>query len=146
MTKSSSFIDIVVGYNSELNTSTSNTKFCGIVMENSLSWKVHRDQLIPKLYTAYYTIRAIKPFMSQDRIKVGMLFLCHCLMIYGILFWGNSSHSIHSDYKKRIIRIFTKSGPRDSCRELFKKLKVLPFQLQFVFSVLLFVVNTEDQY
>jgi hypothetical protein len=43
MTKSSSFIDIVVGYNNKLITDTSNTKFLGIVNENSLSWKAHID-------------------------------------------------------------------------------------------------------
>jgi len=78
-----------------VNTNTSNTKFLGIVTENSLSWKAHIDQLIPKLCTACYTIRASKPFVSQD---TGMLVYCSCshsLMNCGIIFWGNSSQSIH---------------------------------------------------
>jgi len=49
-----------------------------------------------------------------------------------------------SDHKKRVIRIITRSRPRDSCRELFKKLKILPFQLQCIYSFLLFVANSKD--
>jgi hypothetical protein len=40
------FIDIIIGYNNKLITSTSYTKFLGITTENSLSWKAHIDQLI----------------------------------------------------------------------------------------------------
>jgi hypothetical protein len=71
MTKSSSFLDIVIGYNNKLITSTSNTEFLGIVIENVLSRKAHVDQLC----TACYAVRAIKPFMSLDTPKVGTLFL-----------------------------------------------------------------------
>ena len=46
MIKSSSFIDIIIGYNNNLITSTSNTKFLGIIIENSSSWKAQIDQLI----------------------------------------------------------------------------------------------------
>jgi hypothetical protein len=51
MTKSSSFLDIVIGYNNKLITSTSNTEFLGIVIENLLSQKAHVDQLTPAVYS-----------------------------------------------------------------------------------------------
>jgi len=40
----------------------------------------------------------------------------------------------------------TKSRIRDSCRQLFKRLEILPLQSQYIFSVLLFVVKNEDLY
>jgi len=49
MTKSSSFLDIVIGYNNNLIMSTSNSEFLGIVIENLLSRKAHVDQLTPNL-------------------------------------------------------------------------------------------------
>jgi hypothetical protein len=70
MTKRISFIDIVIGYNNKHITSTSNTKFLGIVIEKSYSWKAHIDQLILKLCTTYYAIRLIKHFMSHDTLKL----------------------------------------------------------------------------
>ena len=49
-------------------------------------------------------------------------------MSYGIIFWGNSSHSstIFS-MQKMAIRIMEGCGNRVSCRNLFKKLQILPF-------------------
>jgi hypothetical protein len=40
----------------------------------------------------------------------------------------------------------TKSGSRDSCRQLFKRLEILPLQFQYIFSVLLFVVKNKVLY
>ena len=70
MTKSISFINIVDGYNNELITSTSNTKFLVVVIENSLSWKAHIDRLIPNLCTACYAIRVIKTSLSQGTLNL----------------------------------------------------------------------------
>jgi hypothetical protein len=40
----------------------------------------------------------------------------------------------------------TRSRYRDSCRQLFKKLGILPFYSQYIFSLLLFVVRNMDLY
>jgi hypothetical protein len=42
--------------------------------------------------------------------------------------------------QKRVIRILMGIGYRESCRGLFKDLKILPFALQYILSLLLFVV------
>jgi len=147
ITKSNSFIDIVVSLKNKLITSTSNSKFLGIVIENSLSWKAHIDQFIPKLCTACYAITAIKSFMSLDTLQLVYYSYFHCLINYGIIFWGNSSHSIHIfRLQTRVIRIITGSRTRDSCRELFIKLKILPLQSLYILSLLLFVLNNKDKY
>jgi hypothetical protein len=61
-------------------------------------------------------------------------------MSYGIIFWGNSypSNSIFK-IQKRIIRIITNAGSRDSCRQLFKQLQILSLPSQYIFSLLGFV-------
>ena len=45
--------------------------------------------------------------------------------------------------KKRVIRIITRSRPRDSCRELFKNLEILPLYSQYIFSISTFVVKNK---
>ena len=66
----------------------------------------------------------------------------HSVMSYGIIFWGNSHHSINIfKSQKRIIRIMTYTDKRDRCHPLFKKLQILPFPSQYIFSLLTFVVN-----
>jgi hypothetical protein len=45
-------------------------------------------------------------------------------MSYGIMFWGNSSHSsVIFKIQKGVIEIIMGFGYRKSCRELFKELK-----------------------
>jgi hypothetical protein len=48
--------------------------------------------------------------------------------------------------QKRVIRIMMGCGYRESCRELLKKLKILPLSSQYIFSLLLFVVNNSDYF
>jgi len=68
-------------------------------------------------------------------------------MSYGIMFWGNSSHSsVIFKMQKRVIRMMTGYGYRESCREFFKELKILTLSSQYIFSLLLFVVNNTDYF
>ena len=68
-------------------------------------------------------------------------------MSYGLIFWGNSTHSDDIfRIQKRIIRIITNSNKNASCRELFKKQKILPLQSQYIYSMLLFNIKNKDQF
>jgi hypothetical protein len=107
-----------------------------------LSWKSHIDWLMSKLSSACYAVRAVKPYMSQETLRMIYFSYVHPVMTYGIIFWGNSLNSIHIfRLQKRILRIITTSRGRDSCRELFRNLKIFPLQSQYVFSLLLFMAK-----
>jgi len=66
ITKNISVDEISIGYNTMFTSNTLNTKFVGLVITNSLSWKDHITQLTPKLCKARYLLRCIRLFMSQD--------------------------------------------------------------------------------
>jgi len=137
--------EVSIGYNNTFISNTPNTKFLGLVTTNSLSWKDHITQLIPKLSKACYVLRCIRSLMSQDALKSIYSSYFHSLITYGIIFWGNSSYSSHIfQLQKRAVRIITGSRPRDACRELFKHLRILPLQSQYILSVLLFVVDNKN--
>ena len=65
-------------------------------------------------------------------------------MSYGVIFWGNSP-SVKKIFKlqKRIIRIITNKKTRDSCREVFKIMRINTFYSQYTYSLILFVVNNK---
>jgi hypothetical protein len=42
---------------------------------------------------------------------------------------------------KMVIRIITNSTNRHSCKDLFKKLDILPFHSKYIFSLLIFVID-----
>ena len=69
----------------------------------------------------------------------------HSVMSYGLNFWGNLTNSkcvfkLH----KRAIRIIIGTRNNDSCREFFKLLKMLPLCAQYIYSLLIFVVNNRN--
>ncbi|PNF17558.1 hypothetical protein B7P43_G15556, partial [Cryptotermes secundus] len=146
-TKNNHQIDLDISYANKLICKVLDTKFLGIHVDSTLSWKIHIEQIIPKLNAACYAMRSIKPFMSQETLKMVYHAYFHSIMNYGLIFWGNSSHSvIIFKIQKNIIRIITGCRSRDSCRELFKKLKILPLQSQYILSLLLFVVYNKDKF
>jgi hypothetical protein len=68
----------------------------------------------------------------------------HCIMKYGIIFWGNSSSSKNLfTLQKKVIRIIAGVKPRHSCRNLFKGLEILPLPCEYIFSLMNFIVNNQ---
>ncbi|PNF40377.1 hypothetical protein B7P43_G01597 [Cryptotermes secundus] len=121
--------------------------FWGLIIDNTLSWNGHVDWLMSRLGSACYAIRALKSCMSQGTLRMIYFSYFHSVMTYGLVFWGNSPYSIHIfSLQKRAIRIIMNSGNRDSCRELFTELEILPLQSQYIFSLAMFMVNNKDQF
>jgi len=127
-------------------TSVDSIKFLGLTLDNSLSWKKHVESIIPKLSMAVFAMRVAQPFLSLDSLKLIYYSYFHAILSYGIIFWGNSSHS-NSVFtmQKKAIRIMVSASNRDSCKEYFKKLKILPLQSQYL-SLLSFVARNTDYF
>jgi len=71
-----------------------------------------------------------------------MIYYSHVKSVvsHGIIFWGNSHFSGNIfKVQKRIIRIITNAGKRDSCHQLYKQLQILPLPSLYIFSFLVFV-------
>jgi len=94
-----------------------------------------------KLGTACYIIRNTKTYVSASSLEMIYHTFFHSAMSYRIIFWGNSLHSstIFS-IQKKAIRIMEGCGNRVSCRNLFKKLQILPLTSHYMLSLLMFVV------
>jgi len=85
--------------------------------------------------------------MSQDTLRIIYFSYFHSILLYGIILWGNSAYSPNIfKIQKRIIRVIMNAKNRDSCCQLFKKLKILPLKSQYTFSLLLFVAKNRDLY
>jgi len=57
-------VNFKIGFNNNLITNSTYTKFLGVTMDNILSWNNHIDLLMKKLSTACYIIRNTKTYMS----------------------------------------------------------------------------------
>jgi hypothetical protein len=122
------------------------TKFLGLIIDNTLSWKDHINQLATKLSAACYSIRILSAVMTKKSLMIYFAYV-HSIMSYGTIFWGNSTCSI-SIFKiqKRIVRIIAKAINKDSCHPLSRQLNILPFYSQYIFSISVFVVKNLDSF
>jgi hypothetical protein len=63
-------------------------------------------------------------------------------MTYGIIVLGNSSYTIKLfRIQKNVIRIMMGLKKRDSCRDSFKEMKILPLYSQYIYSLMQYPVN-----
>ena len=133
-----------INYNNNFINNTLSTKFLGVVVDSALIWKNHIELLVKKLSKACYVIRNMKQYLSITALKAIYYSFFHSLLSYGIIFWGNSSHSSSVFLlQKKAIRAMLGYGNRVSCRNIFKELNILPFASQYIFSLLIFVLQNK---
>jgi hypothetical protein len=66
-------------------------------------------------------------------------------MKYGIISGGNSSHSKKIfTLQKKIVRLMAGGKPRDSCKNLFKRLEILTLPCKYIFSLMIFIVKNQE--
>jgi hypothetical protein len=106
------------------------TEYLLFLIESTLSWKLHVEQVLHMLSAACYAFGSVKPYMSQEVIK-----MVHCACFQHHYFIGNNmlgklytQHQIIQNAKEGNWSYRQKQEYRDSCRDLFKKLKILPFR------------------
>jgi hypothetical protein len=88
VTKTSSLVDLHVMYKNKEIANTCNTKFLGLTLDNTFSWKNHVDTIVPKLSSACFAVRTIKPFVSHESLKMIYFSYFRYIMTYGLVFWG----------------------------------------------------------
>lgn len=122
-------------------------KFLGLQIDNKLNWKSHVEYILPKLSSAIFVIRSLSYFMSLETLRMVYFSYFHSIIKYGIIFWGNSTNiSRVFKLQKKVIRIISRVGPRDSCRGLFRKLDILPFSCEYILSLMLFVIDNQNNF
>jgi hypothetical protein len=140
--KSSNYLDININYENNYISKVNDAKFLGLYINNTLSWKIHIDKILPKLCSAYFAMRSVKPYLSQQTLLFIYYSYFHSIMSYCKIFWGHSSPSLRVfRLQKRIIRIMTGSRSRDLCKKTVyqSKTSVTPFSVYF--SLLRFVMK-----
>jgi len=119
------------------------TKFLGIIIYQTLSWNQHIDQIATKLCSACYALRNVKHIVPHSTLRTIYHAYIHSVLSYSIIFWGRSSNVnklfiLH----KKIVRIITNTGVRQSCREALKNMEIMTYS-QYILSLILFTVKNK---
>jgi hypothetical protein len=88
---------INIAYENNHMADSSHTKFLGIHITDTLSWKKHIDQLIPKLSGACHAIRAVKTYVKLESL---LMVYYVCLLLQVALGPGVYSASNRNEYQK----------------------------------------------
>jgi hypothetical protein len=86
VTKTSSLVDLHEKYKNKEIANSSNTTFLELTLDNTFSWKYHVDTIIPELSSACFAVRADKPFLFQEYLRMVYFSYFHPIMTYGLVF------------------------------------------------------------
>jgi hypothetical protein len=139
--------NMLIQYNKNYIKNATEAKFLGLVIDETLSWSQHILQLTKRMATACYALRCIKHSLPIHTLKIIYSAHVHSIMSYGLIFWGSASCANNVFLlQKRIIRTITNAGPRDSCRNIFRKLQIFTLYSQYIYSLLLFPIKNKQQF
>jgi hypothetical protein len=140
-------VNTQIKYDQECITNTTEIKFLGLTIDDTLSWKQHIEQVINKMCSAGYALRNIKHIVPVNILRVIPFAHIHSIISYGIIFGGSSSYANKVFIlQKKIIKIITNTRPRDSCREVFKNMEIMTFYSQYIYSLILYTVNNKHPF
>lgn len=121
------------------NTEQKTLSLLGFTLDTKISWWAHLSNLCRKLSTAIYTIRRIRQVVNEEAATVTYFAHFHSLATYGIMLWGASTDANNVFLKqKRAIRTIVKISHTESCREHFKKLRILTIPSVFILTCLMY--------
>ena len=113
-------------------------KYLGICLNNKLTFGPHISYLQSKLSRSIGIISKIK-FYVPDRVLLLLYFaLFHSHITYGLIIWYSTYKTYTSKTSKlqnRIIKIITKSNPREKVLPLFKKYGILTLDDLFTYAM-----------
>jgi hypothetical protein len=137
-------VETILRYEQKDISSPTETKFLGLIIDETLSWNQHNEKIATKLCSACYTLRNLKHIVPQSALRTIYYAYIHSILSYGIIFWGRSS-SVNKLFilQKKIVSIITNSRIRESCREAFKNMQIVTLYSQYIFSPILFTVKNK---
>lgn len=112
-------------------------KFLGLHLDNKLTWSVHISQTSKKLCSALYTLRRMKILSTHHIARITYFAHFHSIATYGIMLWGASSEASKILLlQKKAIRILCGLGYQQSCREFFKRERILTVTSVYIMNYL----------
>lgn len=115
-------------------------KFLGIIMDEHCDWTAHVELTCNKLNRFVYAIRRLRVTVSKEVALSAYYGYVSSVLAYGLLLWGNS---VEADkvfkVQKKCVRAICGAWFMDSCRPLFKRLKILPLTCMYVKELCIFV-------
>jgi hypothetical protein len=126
------------------------TKFLGIIIDESLNWESHINDLSKKVASDCYLIKRLMKVTTLETAKLVYFSNIESRLSYGVILWGSASKCKRLfTLQKRALRFMAKASVdpcavtwiKDSCRPLFRRFKILTLTCLYIFNVILYMRN-----
>ena len=122
-------------------------KFLGVTVNHNLKWNSHIELLSKKLSKVCFLLRQTRETVNKQVLRTFYYSNFHSLLLYGILFWGNSSSAkTIFTIQKRAIRLIVNINSRTSCIQYFKEIRILPLPCVYVLELLNYIKTNLHQF
>lgn len=129
-----------IRHEGQLLTEVKHTTFLGITIDNNLNWEEHVGKICDKINKFRFALARLAKFSTTDTALIAYHGYVASNIRYGLILWGNSSH-INRVFlaQKKCVRAICGATPLDSCKPLFRRLKILTVTSMYILEACLFV-------
>lgn len=133
-------INIFIKCDNEIVTECKEIKFLGFTLDQNCNWKGHTNNVRKRINSFVYALRRLKREANETTVLTAYHGYVGSILRYGLLLWGNSV-LVRKVFiaQKKCIRAICGVGPTESCKPLFKKLKLLTLTSMYIYEVGIFV-------
>ena len=133
--------DLNFSVNSVVLTNTHDSvRFLGLHLDEFFNWKPHCLKLICKMNSLKFLFINLRTVLEMHQLVQVYFAQVDSRLRYGICLWGNSTEAANVFMaQKRIIRSMTKIPQRESCKNYFKELNILPLPCLYVYEMSVYV-------
>lgn len=120
-------------------------KFLGINVDKSINWKLHVESVCDKVNRFVYVLKRLRHITDRSTILTAYHAYVTSILRYGLILWGNSV-DVHKAFvtQKKCVRAIFGIPPYQTCKPLFKELKLLTLPSLYIFEICKFVKNNLD--
>ena len=141
--KSHDFPDCIEFLNQKIKR-TSHIKFLGVILDESLTWNQHIDELCNKLKSLFHVFYNIRNYLSTENIKTIYFTLIYSRIKYGISLYGQAGKAKFKriqTLQNQLLKVLSGKKYRFSTNELHKELNILKVEDIAKQEILTFVHN-----
>lgn len=126
---------------------TTCTRFLGIIIDESLTWTSHVNELAKKLNSITYAMRVLSKYIDTGVMKTVYYANFYSHIRFGILNWGRSTE-VNRIFviQKRVVRIMFNLKWNASCRGVFKANNLLTVTAVYILEGLLFLFRNKSKF
>lgn len=117
-----------------------NIKYLGLLIDNTLSWKLHISNLTSKIRKLIYIFKNLRSSADKSTIFMVYYAIVQSLLMYCISVWGGSNKTAMLQLERAqrsILKVMTKRPFRFPTIDLYKDCKVLTVRQMFIFQMII---------